>query len=158
MMGVQNNLVFQCCRFFGAFRQLSRCYGKKMEKWISHRFSQEAREFRFVNFWAFPKHDSRVKTKPGPWVMLSRTPHLFLDDISKQSYHILITNLNSLLNKKKLVKEFVCNSVIPGPKRPWLEKKIEELLWLVIFVTTTSDRLCCWGKSSSPCDEQKCSQ
>lgn len=94
-----------------------------MEKWISHRFSQEAREFRFVNFWAFPKHDSRVKTKPGPWVMLSRTPHLFLDDISKQSYHILITNLNSLLNKKKLVKEFVCNSVIPGPKRPWLEKK-----------------------------------
>ena len=59
-----------------------------------HRFSQEAREFRFVNFWAFPKHDSRVKTKPGELGDVKQNSPPFFRR-HKQAILSYLTNLNS---------------------------------------------------------------
>ena len=146
-MGVQNNLVFQCCRFFGAFRRLSKCYGKKHGKMDRHRFSQEAREFRFVNFWAFPKHDSRVKTKPGELGDVKQNSPPFFRR-HKQAILSYLTNLNSLL--KKNVGEGLCLQLSHSrPKKALFFKNNPRTpIYFVIFVTTTSDRFCCcWGKS-----------
>lgn len=151
MMGVQNNLVFQCCRFFGAFRRLSKCYGKKHGKMDRHRFSQEAREFRFVNFWAFPKHDSRVKTKPGELGDVKQNSPPFFRR-HKQAILSYLTNLNSLL--KKNVGEGLCLQLSHSrPKKALFFKNNPRTpIYFVIFVTTTSERFKgCWGSfPSSP--------
>ena len=65
----------------------------------------------------------------------------------KQAILSYLTNLNSLL--KKSWWRTLSATLHSRPKRPWLEKKSKKS-YFVIFVTTTSDRVCCWGKSSSP--------